>query len=271
MRRTRQLLAAATVAAFVTGAALAAPPIDSAIINERIWNDDADSVLTTTNLYPSLISIQDAQLDGDGAGGEWANRHNFRLSANGGISEAVFMNDDAFEFYSDVTITGPANSEGGLNLAPWWSQAVDGVFMANAANGEVAAWGGRLPFYSFTVNHGLTYVRGTTVRMGMIYNPNSLTELDPATIDYIYVDADNTTYTSGPMAFDMGNPAEDPPYGLWGILNDARLGGYFLPQIDVGNPDNWAQIEFGDMVYIPEPASLLLFGLAGLAVCRRRR
>ncbi|MFH1747188.1 MAG: PEP-CTERM sorting domain-containing protein [Planctomycetota bacterium] len=269
MRRTSQLLGLAIVVAVVSSAA-ATPLIDSAIINTRLWNDDADSVLTTSNLYPSLISIQDAVLDGDGAGGEWANRHNFRLSANGGISEAVFMNDDAFEFYADVTITGPANSEGGLNLAPWWSQPYDGVFMANAASGEVACFGGRLPFYSFTSNHGMNYVKGTTVRMGLIYDPNSLTELDPGTIEYLYTDTDNTTYSSGILPFDMGNPAEDPPYGLWGILNDARLGGYFLPQIDVGNPDNWGQIDFGNMTYIPEPASVLLLGLAGLAVLRRR-
>ena len=43
-----------------------------------------------------------------------------------------------------------------------------------------------------------------------------------------------------------------------------------MPKVDSGIPGNWGQIDFGNMVYIPEPASLALLGLAGLAVLRRR-
>ncbi|MCH9013143.1 MAG: hypothetical protein IIA68_08795, partial [Proteobacteria bacterium] len=67
--------------------------IDSAIITTGVFNDDSDSVVTTVNLYPALISINDSMLDGDGVGSEFANRHNFRLSSNGGISSHVFSND----------------------------------------------------------------------------------------------------------------------------------------------------------------------------------
>ncbi len=56
------------------------------------------------------------------------------------------------------------------------------------------------------------------------------------------------SYTSGPLAFDMGNPAEDPPYGLWGILNQARVGG-FMQGPNGSGPNNhmkvtWANIQF---------------------------
>ncbi len=252
----------------VVAIAQATPVIDSAIINTRIFNDDPTSVLTTWNDYPTSLWIQDASLDGDGAGG-WANRHNFRLSDTGGVSEAVFMNGDAFEFYSDVTLTGTADMEGGLNLSPWWSQQVDGVFMLRTSDGEISCWGGRLPFYNFTAEQGLTYTLGETVRLGMIYDPNSLTEEDPATIEYLIWQG-GTQYTSGPRAFDMGNPDEEDPYGLWGILNDARVGGWFQPQIDVADPDNWGRIDFGTMEFVPEPAALVLLGVMGLAVVRRR-
>jgi hypothetical protein len=250
---------------FCTGA-LASPDIDSAIIHPRIWNDADYSTFTSGNFYPAWLWMRDEGLDDYG----WANRHNFRLSENGGISDAVFMNNDYFEFYADVTITGTANVEGGLNVSPWWSQDVDGVFMLRTDDGMVECWGGRLPYYSFTANHGVTYAKDTQVGLGMIYNPNSLTEEDPGTIQYFYRDIDGREYASPVLEFDMGNPAEDPPYGLWGILNDARVGGWFMPKVNNQIPGNWGQIDFENMVYIPEPASLALLGLAGLALLRRR-
>lgn len=264
--RTTRALVVLFAAAGLCAAALATPIIDSAVINTRIWNDAGYSTVTTGNLYPSDLWIRDEGLDQTG----WANRHNFRLSANGGISEAVFMNADGFEFAADVTITGTANIEGGLNLSPWWSQQVDGVFMLNTETGEVSVWGGRLPFFSFTSEFGITYTKGDTVRLGLAYDPHSLTETDPGTIQYTYIDGGGNVYTSPVLAFDMGNPAEDPPYGLWGILNDARLGGYFMPKVNSGIPGNWGEIHFSNMTFIPEPASLALLGLAGLLALRRR-
>jgi hypothetical protein len=251
--------------AILCGSAIASPDIDSAIVHTRIWNDADYSTVTFGNDYPTSLWIQDENLDDYG----WANRHNFRLSENGGISDAVFMNNDHFAFFADVTLTGIANSEAGLNLAPWWSQDVDGVFMINPESGEVACFGGRLPFYSFTVEHGVTYTKGDTVRLGLIYDPHDLTEQNPGTIQYFYTDVDDTTYASPVLAFDLGNP-DEPEWGFWGILDDARLGGYFMPKVDNQTPGNWGRVDFENMVYIPEPTSLALLGLACLGVLRRR-
>jgi hypothetical protein len=243
--------------------------INGAVIKTRVFNDDPDSIVSTNNLYPALISIKDDKLDGDGAPPEFANRHNFRLSDNGGISAAVFNNSSKFSFFTDLTLTGPANSEGGINVSPWWSKDVDGVFTAITGNGEIAAFGGRLPFYSFNSHMPpVNYVKGETIRLGVNYDPHSLTMADPGTIEY-FVTKNGVTYSSGVIPFDEGNPNE--PYGTWGILEDARVGGYFQPQIKVGNPDNWGQVDFGKMEYVPEPASLILLGLGGLALLRRRR
>lgn len=259
----RNACVAAAVAVVMCATALATPVIDSAIVKSRLWNDADYSTFTSGNLYPSTVWMNDANMDDYG----WANRHNFRLSSNGGISDAVFLNGDGFVFSADVTLTGTANSEGGISLSPWWSQDFDGVFMLNAETGEVAIFGGRLPFYSFTAAQGITYTKGDTVRQTIAYNPNSLTDLDPATIEYKY-QIGASVYTSGPIAFDEGNPLEG--YGSWGALDDARVGGYFLPKVNNTIPGNWGQINFDNMTFVPEPASVVLLGLAGLALVRRR-
>ena len=246
----------------LAGVACASPVIDSAIVNLRVFNDDPASTVTFSNLYPGSLWIQDANVS-HGTG--FANRHNFRLSDNGGIGEAVFMNNDAFAFSSDLTLTGTANVEGGIQISPWWSKEVDGVLYVNGNNGEIAAFGGRLPFYSFTVQQGLHYTKGTMVRLGMIYDPHGLTQADPGTIEYLYT-VGGTTYTSGIIPFDEGNGAEG--HGTWGILDDARVGGYVQVPINTAIPDNWGRADFGNMVYVPEPAALALLGL--VAALRRR-
>jgi hypothetical protein len=116
----------------------------------------------------------------------------------------------------------------------------------------VACFGGRLPFYSFTGAFGVTYVKGTTVHMEITYLANSLTSADPATIQYKYVDASGS-YMSPVLAYDEGNPAEDPPHGLWGCLHDAMVGGYFQPRANTGADlsCNWANICFDNLDVVP--------------------
>jgi hypothetical protein len=248
------------------GTAIASPIIDGAVIKTRIFNDNPNSVVTTTNNYASSITIKDDQ-SGCGPGWNgWANLHNFRLSDDGGSTPALFANADAFGFAADVTLTGTGNSEGGLLVSPWWSLDVDGRFMANTG-GEIAVFGGRLPFYSFTVQHSLTYTKGDTIRMGVVYRPNSLSEPDPATIEYIVTMA-GTTHSSGELAFDIGNPAEDPPHGVWGLLTPFEVGGYFQPNV-YGTA--WEQVAFENMVYVPEPATMTILALGSLFLARRRK
>ena len=232
----------AVLSMLLAGAAVATPIINGASIEQRTFNDCPLSTLTVTNDYNNSIEITD-EMNALCVG--FANLHSFSLSSDGGASAAVFNNNSNFILAADVTISGAGEGEGGLRISPWWSPYVDGRFMVNATTGEIACFGGRIPFYTFTGGHGLHYVKGTTVRMQVTYRANSLTEDDPATIQYRLVMGGNT-YDSPVLNFDMANPAEDPPYGLWGMLNNGRVGGYFQPRANTGEAltINWSNIEY---------------------------
>jgi hypothetical protein len=191
------------------------------------------STLSSTNNYPALIEIHDTMFP---LCVGFTNMHNWQFSADGGTTRIQFENCSAYHFCADVTVTGVGNGEAGLNLNPWWFPEAGGKFMLNVGTGEIACFDGRLPFYSFTVNHGITYVRGTTVKMEITYLPHGLSMVDPATVEYKITIGSNT-YTSGPLAFDQGNASEDPPHGLWGALVPNYAGGYFQPNVTaVGDP-----------------------------------
>lgn len=262
MQRSAAALVACLGLAAIAGAR---PVINGAVLHTRIFNDFPNSTLVTTNNYPALIQFSDGPV-GPGA---FANRHNFRLSANAGVSDAVFMNGDGFIFQADVALLGTGPVEGGLQVSPWYSQQVDGQFNIRLDDGEVAVFGGRLPFFSFTGVYGLHYLAGTTVHEKIIYDPHGLSAVSPGTIEYIYTDGTGT-YSSGVLAFDQGNPAEDPPYGLYGILNDARVGGV-VQVMNFNAGQHSAGIRFSNINYVPTPGSMGVLALGGLLAARRRR
>ena len=249
---SRIIIVAALLA--LAGAAYATSVPGSASFITRIFNDDPFSTLVTTNTFPSLVEISDTAVPPAG----WANLHAWRLS-NDGISAADFMNVDGFAISADVRISGTANGEAGLQLAPWWSEA-DGRFNIRTPDGEVAVFGGRLPFYSFTAQQGKSYVAGTWVRLTMIYRTNvDMNSTHPATIEYIY--NDGSPASSGQLPFDEGNPGEDPPHRLWGILNPAHVGGYMQfnnmgGQSGLTMIGSWANIQVEDLgTVVPSEAT----------------
>ena len=73
---------------------------------------------------------------------------------------------------------------------------------------------------------------GATNYLEYTYNPRQLNSTQPATILY-YVFYNGQSYYSPYLAFDQGNPSEDPPHGLWGELYPSHPGGYL--QIGGGN------------------------------------
>jgi hypothetical protein len=244
-----------TVKATFTDVAFSTTPKPTSVVAKtRIFNDCPSSNVTVSNDYPHMVTILDENLDCFG----FANLHNWHFSENG-VTDVPFNNDAVFRFSADLTIRGDGNGEAGLQISPWWSKDVDGRFNVRSTDGEIACFGGRLPFFTFTGAFGLRYTKGDKIHLEMVYDANGNSAADPATIEYrlSYL---GTDYTSGPIAFDMANPGEDPPYGLYGMLNDGRAGGYAqffnTPGVPTSVTAEFRQIEFSSCL---EPANALLF------------
>lgn len=229
--------------ALVASTAMATPSPDGISFTTRIFDDCPFSTLTTTDVYPSSIVIDDANLSCGG----FANLHTWTFMSGG--TEAVFNNDSWFKFSADMVISGSSEGEAGLRLSPWWSPYVDGRVNVRTTDGEIACFGGRLPFFSFTGAFGVRYTKGETINIEIMYQAQALTSANPAFIVYT-LNYDGSTYTSGPLVFDEGNPSE--PYGTWGMLDNGRAGGFVQPFLQAGNPEaqlnaTWSNVQFSEL------------------------
>jgi hypothetical protein len=241
IRMTLGLVALAIVLS-ATAAMAVTPVVNSAVLIPRVWNDCPFSTLTMGNTYPAQIFFDDNK----GDCGAWANLHVWRYSGDGATA-AIFPNASCFRSAADLVISGVNDAEAGLQIRPWWSEA-DGRFNVRSTDGEIACFGGRLPFFSFTGTYGIAYVKGTSIHLEVIYLPNGLSLESPATIEY-RLTYNSVSYTSGALLFDEGNGAEG--YGTWGMLDSAQVGGY--AQVFLGGLPNegvradWTNIVFEDL------------------------
>jgi hypothetical protein len=193
----------------------------------------------------------------------FTNFHGWSLSDDG-TNETGFPNNSAFSLECDMVLDGVTDGEGGLRFGPWWSPDTDGLFNCRTTDGEIACFGGRLPFYTFTGAYGLHYVKGTSIHLKMEYHQNGLSALTPATIEYTVI-YNSTTYQSGRLNFDMGNPGEDPPHGLWGCLNDGFVGGQLKAYsgggaLPAGLAGTWSNINFQNLDSQPVPTRVSSWG-----------
>jgi hypothetical protein len=195
--------------ALVASSAVATPSPDGIVFNTRIFDDCPFSTLTTTDNFPSSIVIDDANLSCGG----FANLHTWTFAVGG--ADAVFNNDSWFSFSADLVVSGTSEGEAGLRISPWWSPYVDGRVNVRTTDGEIACFGGRLPFFSFTGAFGLRYTKGEVINIEMVYQAQSLTAANPAFVVYNLL-YDGMSYTSGPLVFDEGNPlSRTVPGACW--------------------------------------------------------
>lgn len=198
----------------------ATPNPTGVVLTPRVFNDCPFSTLTTQNIYPFLVEFHDQNLSCVG----FANLHTWSFTVNG-ADPVEFENCSHYRFHAQMTLSGSGDGEGGLRISPWWSPNADGLFNVRTTDGEIAVFGGRLPFFSFTNEFGLRYVKGTPITLDMAYNPRALDAAFPATVEYRLF-YNGALYGSGPLPFDIGNESEGPLHGLWGALTPHYVGGH---------------------------------------------
>jgi hypothetical protein len=253
MRRitTPALVCAAACLAFAATAFAAAVP-NSAVLHLRVFNDCPISILNTTNAFPGLIEINDQNQPPQPLCAGFANLHTWRFSTDGANAEQ-FVNGDTFEYSATVVLNGVG--EGGLNMSPWFSPDADGLFNVRTTDGEIACFGGRMPFFTFTGAFGLTYVNNTPIQLGISYFPRGLSAISPAQIVYSVRYA-SINYTSGLINFDEGNTAEDPPHGLWGALNPWYAGGHDKMFVQLIGQPHGMDATWNDIQYLTGPVGV---------------
>lgn len=252
------ILAALALVAMTSVAYAQTPNPNGVFYNLRVFNDCPASTVTTGGSYPSSFYIDDSVLPCSG----WANLHIWRFSEDGGVTPAEFHNNSNFSFCADLVISGQDTNggEAGLSIFPWWSLS-DGRVNVRIPDGEIACFGGRLPFYNFTAVEGIHYVQDTPIHLQIMYisGPVGPSAGAPAQIQYT-VGYGGNTYTSPWLGFDEGNVAEGVVHGNWGILNPAYAGGFFQPRLDPGNFNSnlratWSNVCYTNLQVVPTQTS----------------
>lgn len=263
MTKRLGLCAAAVLAC--SGSALAQYGAINSLAEANYWFADyfGRSNLTVTNNGLPGIRYEDRNFTGGG----FANRHHSALAVNG--TPFQFNRNAAFKFEVDVTINGPGRTEAGiwLGTAPFFPNSANanvGQFVMLPDNsGEIAAFGGVLPFFSNNQNpwdngnpnppgNMARAVRGNTVHLTMIYEPSI-----PA-INY-GVNGVFTGFLQGFMNSFAG-------------IDDGSLLGVYVQGPNGAPTQGDVDVQFSNLqIMVPAPASAALLGLGGLVALRRRR
>jgi len=243
------VIAICTVFAMGAGVAHATPVINAAKDSVRVFNDCPVTVLNAPPpAYPGAIHFDESQFLC--AGGQ--NLHIFNLSDDGGLSSAMFNNKDAFTLSTTITLrqlTGNTQTEAGLRVCPWWDPVANGYFNIRLPDGEIACFGGVLPFFSFTAAFGVHAQNGVPIRETIIYVPNCNTKASPATIEYQII-INGLFFTSGPLPFNNCTPGEEA-HGCYGIMDNARVGGKFQNDMFAfgADPGGMNSVDYNDFIY----------------------
>lgn len=172
---------AATGFAALTVVAIAgaqASGINGTSVHPYVWADFPNSGFTYSGTFPSL-TFDDPNVNASGQGsgsGGYANRHIWYSSNDGGQTDYMTTGpNDFFNFTFSIKLTAVdqnSRKEAGVFLHTGSGTNLDCQYIitSNSGNaGEIAAFGGAFPFYSFTNSNSLRYTEGQTVQMGIRY------------------------------------------------------------------------------------------------------
>jgi len=249
---------------------------NGAVVHPYVFADFPNSGFTSSVNWPT-VTFDDPNVNASGQGtgsGGFANRHLWYTSNDGGATD--YMTSGANDFFNmtfDINMTATNTSsrkEAGFFIHTGSGTNLDSQFIitSNSGNaGEVAAFGGAFPFWSFTGASGVRYVEGTTVTMGVKYFQDTTDVGHTYHMQYTYKDASGT-YTSASQR--LGNN-----FDVTGLPTGTMLGGYLQIPKDPNNPSaaNGAHVVWSNIkvAAVPEPATMAALGLGVAALIRRKR
>jgi len=231
----------------------------------RVFNDIPGSTLVMANsnsVNPGTASISDTFV-GSATG---VNRHDVLLSSDNGATPHVFDIGDKFTFKTELNLTALSNTprkEAGIRI----NSPVTGdvLLIVNSDAGEIVAFGGGAPFFSFGNNGGGNgYTPGSNILLGFNYMGNM--GMGPGTIEYFI---DRTP----------GIPGGEDSSGALAFSNleegaiDFNVAMYAQGGPGQNTADNFNAV-FNNIMFtrVPEPASfaLVTIGMLGMLGLTRR-
>lgn len=265
---------AAVIVAGVAASALAddISASNGLYVQARFFNDFPTSMLTIdgvdrpvaeTFARPGMGTFHINEKFPAGTIGNFANKHLGYLSKDGGATQLGMTGGQSWTLDFDVKITAPAGQprkEGALQIENPRTGFVDEGHILVASDGEVAVFGGAMPFTGF----GNSYTLGQTAHVTFKYFAPGVQ--DPTLGAYQLIFSDPV----------LG--VKDSGIKIWGVETDGTVGfnnGTKLAFV-AQNQRNPIINDESDFVYsniqvIPAPGAMTLLGLGGLVAGRRRR
>lgn len=258
--RTKSIMSVVAVGAACGIASATVSDIGSFIDAARLFNDRPGSNLTfMSNFDPAVGSVHIAE-NNYGAGG-FANRHAAWFGDDPAANKVDFDFGDGWDMSMTMQIKDASNVDN-VEAGFQFDLFGFGLFGGLTANGEIAAFGSVMPFFSFGT--GLFAV-GDEVQLRMVHRPGDAQFGSiPSTMEYMY---NNVTQGSGWVS--SGEVAFTTTEG--GIPSAFDM--YVGVGAQINNPDpTLGSIEINfTQISIPSPSGVALLGLGGLASARRRR
>lgn len=247
------------------------------MFNNRVWNDFPGSTLTPVNTWPTAVGWNEQFAVGEV--GNFANKHLAYLSTDGGTSAHQHHVAQGFTLSFTVNISAPnalPRKEGALqieNPRPALGFTDEGHMLV-ASDGEVAIFGGAMPFFSSNVPG--SWGSGSSGSSGGWYTLGQT-----AQVSFTYYAPGDVDPTLGAYRITFNDPVtgmHDSGLKIWGVESDGTAGFNTGTKIafqaqNTRNPliADSSDVIYGNVSVVPAPGALALLGLGGLAAARRRR
>ena len=245
-------------------------------VTTRLWNDFGTSNLTVDGTGRAQVREDYAKSGLDwhvnekfaaGTVGNYANKHIAYLSKDGGATAMGLHASQSWVLDLDIKISAPNGAprkEGAIqieNPRPGLGYTDEGRILV-ASDGEVAVFGGVMPFTGFGNN---VYTRNTTAHLRFEFYAPGAVDAVLGGYRLIFTDAVTGVHDSGIKLWGASEPD-----GTTGFNEGTRLG---LVVQNQRNPfiNDESDFMFSNVTVVPAPGTIGLMGLIGLAASRRRR